>query len=91
LHLKQYGIDKENTQLILSILSKLDIDYSFFVSTFYATMDALGKTFTMPSLDEYSTSLTMEQAKLVHMGTLKSPRPQALLVDQGTSPSKGKK
>ena len=36
------GITKDDEQLILSILSKLGPKYSIFVSTFYATMNALG-------------------------------------------------
>ena len=36
LQLKQCGIEKEEEQLVLTILSKLGPDYSVFVSTFYA-------------------------------------------------------
>jgi len=46
--------------MILSILSKLGLDYSIFVSTFYATRDALGTRFTIPSFDDFASSLTRE-------------------------------
>ena len=42
MELSNCGITKDDEQLILSILSKLGPEYSIFVSTFYATMDALG-------------------------------------------------
>jgi len=74
LQLKQCDLEKEDEQLILSILAKLGPAYSVYVSTFYATMDAFGSKFTMPSLEEFATQLTREQVKLLHMGTLKSPR-----------------
>lgn len=58
LQLKQCGIEKEDKQLILSILSKLGPNYSVFVSTFYATKSALGSNYKMPSLDEFAAELT---------------------------------
>ena len=39
--LKQCGIEKKEDQLILSILSKLGLEYSVFVSTFHATRIAI--------------------------------------------------
>ncbi|WP_044909373.1 hypothetical protein, partial [[Clostridium] innocuum] len=55
LELSSCGIVKGDEQLIFSILSKLGPDYSIFVSTFYATMDALGSAYKLPSLDEFTT------------------------------------
>ena len=37
LQLKQCGIEKKDDQLVLAILSNLGLDYSIFISTFYAT------------------------------------------------------
>ena len=86
------GITKDDEKLILSILSKLGPEYSIFISTFYATMDALGSANKMPSLDEFLAQLTMEQEKLAHMGQLKPSRYQEL-VENESSPkvTKGKR
>ena len=62
--LKQCGIEKEDDQLILSILSKLGPDYSFFVSIFHATRLAAPK-WKMPSLNTFLDSLTKERDKLI--------------------------
>ena len=57
-------MEKEDDQLILTILSKLRDDYSVFVSTFHA-----GKLTTprwkMPTLNAFIESLTSEHDKLV--------------------------
>ena len=62
--LKQCKVEKEDDQLILTILSKLGADYSIFVSTFRA-----GKLTTpgwkMPTLNAFIKSLTSEHDKLV--------------------------
>ena len=60
LELSNCGITKDDEQLILPILSELGHEYSIFVSTFYATMDALGSAYKMPSLDEFLAQLTRE-------------------------------
>ena len=73
LMLKQYGIEKEDDQLILSILSKLGLDYSVFVSTFQATRLAVPK-WKMPSLNSFLDSLTKEKDKLIHTSVLKSSK-----------------
>ena len=88
LQLKQCGIEKQDEQLILSILSKLSLEYFVFVSTFYATKGALGTQFTMPSLDDFAVNLTREQDKLIQMGTLKSSKSHALAANQGTKEQK---
>ena len=62
--LKQCKVEKEDDQLILAILSKLEADYSVFVSTFRA-----GKLTTpgwkMPTLSAFIEYLTSEHDKLV--------------------------
>ena len=60
-----------------------------FTSTFYATKDALGTQFIMPSLDDFVVNLTQEQDKLIQMGTLKSSKSHALATNQGTKEKKG--
>ena len=62
--LKKWKLEKEDDQIILTILYKLGADYSVFVSTFCA-----GKLATpgwkMPSLNSFIESLTSEHDKLV--------------------------
>ena len=54
-------------------------------------MDALGSVYKMPSLDEFAAQLTREQAKLAHMGQLKSSKYQALVAnDSSPKAPKGK-
>ena len=43
--------------MVLSILSKLGLDYSVFVYAFHSTRLALGASFTMPTLDVFDASL----------------------------------
>ena len=79
--LKQCGIKKEDDQLILYILSKLGLDYSFFVSTLHATRLVVPK-WKMPSLNYFLDSLTKDKDKLIHMAIPNSPKRKdhALLV-----------
>lgn len=89
LQLTYYGIHKQDSQLILSFLSQLGPNYSIFVSTIYVTQDALGTGFTMPSLDDFSSSLTRQKAKLASMGMVKSSSSQALITSQEPKDQKG--
>ena len=70
-------MEKEDDQLILTILSKLGANDSVFVSTFRA-----GKITTpgwnMSSLNAFIESLTSEHDKLVQMGIIKSSNDQSL-------------
>ena len=62
--LKQCKMEKEDDQLILTILSKIGADYSVFVSTFCAgKITTLG--WKMPTLNAFTKSLTSEHDKLV--------------------------
>ena len=67
--LKQCGIEKNEYQLILSILSKLGHEYSFFVSTFHAIRIYISN-WKIPCLSIFFSSLTRKQAKLIHMGAI---------------------
>src|SRR5277367_760021 len=64
------GVNKEEDQLILSILSKLGPEYFVFVSSFQASKLTQEK-WKMPPLNEFIAALTQEQAKLVQMGAIK--------------------
>ena len=88
LQLKQREVEKEDDQLILSILSKLGPDYSIFVSTFH-TGKLTTSNWKMPTLNAFIESLTNEHEKLVHMGIIRSSKDQALFASRPKG--KGKK
>jgi hypothetical protein len=73
--LKACGVDKykEEKQMILTILSKLGLEFSVFVSTFHSVRLTTGATWTMPSLEAFRDSDTgVEQAH--QYGKNKSPK-----------------
>lgn len=82
LQLEECGIEKKDSQLILSILSKFGPTYFVLVSTFYATKSALGNNYIMSSLDEFANELTKERDNLIHMGTIKPSKSHALTANQ---------
>jgi hypothetical protein len=84
--LKACGVDKykEEKQMFLTILSKLGLKYSVFVSTFHSVRLAFGATWKMPSLEVFIESLTQEQNKLINMGKIKGPKAHALTVQDGS-------
>ena len=88
LQLKLCEVQKEDDHLILSILSKLGVDYLFFVSTFH-TGKLTTPNWKMPSLNAFIESLTNEHDKLVQMGIIRSSKDQALFA-LGPKDSKGK-
>ena len=57
--LKLCKVEKEDDQLILSILSKITVDYSFFVSNFQLVRLSTPNR-KMPTLDAFIASLTYE-------------------------------
>ena len=77
LQLKQCEVGKEDDHLILSILSKIGLDYSVFVSTFH-TGNLTTPNWKMSTLNAFIVSLTIEHDKLVQMGIIKSSKDQAL-------------
>jgi hypothetical protein len=84
--LKAYGVDKskEEKQMALTILSKLDPEFSVFVSTFHLVKFSSGATWKMPSLEDFIKSLTQEQTKLINMGKIKGPKAHALTLQYGS-------
>ena len=76
--LKLCKVEKEDDQLILSILSKLGADYSVFVSTFHS-VKLTTPNWKMPTLNSFIESLTREHDKLIQMGIIRSSRDQALV------------
>ena len=56
LQYKQYGIERKDAQLVLSILSKLGSELSVFVSTFHSGILSM-PNWKIPSLDAFVESL----------------------------------
>jgi hypothetical protein len=82
--LKACGVDKsEEKQMVLTILSKIGLEFSMFVSTFHSVKFASGATSKMISLEEFIESLTQEQTKLINMGKIKGPKAHSLIVQYG--------
>jgi hypothetical protein len=50
-------LDMKENQCIYAILSKLGSAYYVFVSTFYATREALGNAYKEPSIESFCGSL----------------------------------
>ena len=76
--LKLCKVEKEDDQLILSILSKLGADYSVFVSTFNSVKLSTPNQ-KMPTLNSFIESLTQEHDKLIQMVIIRSSIDQALV------------
>jgi hypothetical protein len=74
---------KEEKQMVLTILSKLGMQYLAFVSTFHLVRLASGGTWTIPSLEAFIESLTREQNKLINMGKIKGPKVHEINVKYG--------
>jgi hypothetical protein len=60
----------KDDQCIYVILAKLGSAYSIFVSTFHSTREALGDSYTPPSLESFCDSLIREKDKLLHLGVI---------------------
>jgi hypothetical protein len=80
--LKACEVDKskEEKQMVLTILSKIGLELSVFISTFHTVIFTSGATWKMPSLEDFIESLTQEQTKLINMGDIKGTRAHALTV-----------
>jgi hypothetical protein len=85
--LKACGIDesKEEKQMVITILSKIGLECSVFLSTFHSVRLASRATYTMPSLESFIKSLMQEQTKLINMGKIKGSKAHALVVKDGSS------
>ena len=75
---------------MLSMLSKIGFEYSFFIFTFHSYRASI-PNWKIPSLDVFFESLIQEQDKLVQMGVLQTSKNQALLMlDSNNVQDKGK-
>jgi hypothetical protein len=63
-------LDLPGDRCIYVILAKLGSAYSVFVSTFYATREALGSSYQKPSLESFCDALILEQDKLLQHGLI---------------------
>lgn len=77
--LKACGKEKKDGECIFLILSKLKGHFQVFASTFYASRDALGDKFQMPSFEIFCDRLIQEQTKLKQLDVLSSSSNQALV------------
>jgi hypothetical protein len=83
--LKACGVEKsEEKQMVLTIISKLALEYSMFVSTFHLVRLTSRATWMIPSLEAFIESLTQEQNKLINMGKIKGPEVHEITVQDGS-------
>ena len=80
--LKQCKVEKEDDQLILSILSKLSADYSVFVSNFQSVR-LTTPNWNISTLDAFIESPTHEHDKLMQMGIIQYSKDQAMVARGG--------
>lgn len=80
------GKEKKDVECIFLILSKVKGHFQVFASTFYASRDALGDKFQMPSFEIFCDCLIREQSKLKQLDVLSSSSNQAFVAHN----SKGK-
>ena len=88
LQLKQCKVEKDDDQLILSILSQLGSDYSDFVSTFHTGKLTI-PNWKIHSLNAFIESLTNEHDKIMQIGIIRSSKDQGLFA-LGPKDTKGK-
>jgi hypothetical protein len=69
--------------MVLTILTKLGLEFFMFVSTFHLVKFTSRATWNMPSLEDFIESLTQEKTKLINMGKIKGPKAHALTVQDG--------
>jgi 3-dehydroquinate synthase class II len=74
---KLQSANKEK-QIVITILSKIGLEFSIFVSKFCSSRFASRATWKMPSLEDFIESMTQEQTKLINMGKMKGSKAYAL-------------
>jgi hypothetical protein len=84
--LKACGVDKskEEKKMVLTIVSKLGLEFSIFISTFHFFRFASGATWKMPSIEDFIEALTQEKTKLINMGTIKAPKAHEITMKYGS-------
>ena len=69
LQCKQCGLERKDEQLVLSVMSKIGLEFPVFVSTFHSGRASI-PNWKMPSLDPFVESLIQDQDKLFQMGVI---------------------
>jgi hypothetical protein len=84
--LKACGVNKskEQKQMVLTILSKIGIEFSVFISTFHSIIFASGATWKIPYLEDFIEALTQEKTNLINMDRVKGPKAHALTMKYGS-------
>jgi hypothetical protein len=59
---------KGEKKMVLTILSKIGLEFSVFMSTFHLVIFSYGATWKIPSIEDFIESVTQEQTKLINMG-----------------------
>jgi hypothetical protein len=82
---KACGVDKlkEEKKMVLTIPSKLGLEFSVFISTFHTIRFTSRATWKIPSLEDFIEPLTQEQTKFINIRTIKGPRAHTLIVHDG--------
>jgi hypothetical protein len=75
---------KEEKKMVLTIPSKIGLEYLIFLSTFHSIRLTSGATWTIPSLEAFIESLRQEKNKLINMRKIKVPKEHALTVKDGS-------
>jgi hypothetical protein len=93
LSLGECGIYKftQEKQHILTILANLGPEYAVYVSNFHSGRCLFGTNWKMPTLAQFTESLTEEKTKLIQMGLMKDPLSHALTMHDGKWSSKQNK
>ena len=84
------NIIKNDTQMVLSIISKFGPTYSVFVYALHYTRLALGASFNMPSLNVFVSSLLQEIDNLSKMDIQNTLRAHALAANGGNKGARKK-
>ena len=83
LYLNMCKINKDNDQLVLSILSKLGPNYYVFFSSIYSIRLTLSSTWNIPTLDNFVASLLQEKYELNQMGFPRPAKVISLVINHG--------
>jgi hypothetical protein len=67
---KDYQIDLKDDRCIYVIIAKIGSAYFIFVSTFYATEEALGSVYKEPTLEYFFDYLIREKDKILQLGVI---------------------
>jgi hypothetical protein len=78
--IKACVVDKYNKekQMVFTILSKLALYFSLFISTFHSVIFTSGATWKKPFFEDFIKSLTQEKTKLINMGKINGLKAHAL-------------